>query len=64
MIRLRNRSSGIIGATMVKDVSKPIVEESLAEKGKHLSRGQRIHRRRMLALQRSRERTQAVTLRG
>ena len=49
---------------MVKDVSKPIVEESLAEKGKHLSRGQRIHRRRMLALQRSRERTQAVTSRG
>ena len=48
---------------MVKDLGKPTVQEPLAEKGKHLSRGQRIHRRRMLALQRSRERTQAVTLR-
>jgi hypothetical protein len=49
---------------MIKNPSKPTNQEPLTPKVKRPSRGERIHRRRMLARQRRTEKSQAVTLRG
>ena len=48
---------------MIDDASKLMAQEPLARKGKRPPRGERIHRRKMLALQRRAGKTQAVTSR-
>lgn len=46
---------------MAKIKSIPVVPTPAAPSVKHLSRGERIHRRRMLALKRRIEKAEAVT---
>ncbi len=48
---------------MTENVSKPTAQEPLARKGKRPPRGERIRRRRALALQRRNEKGAAVTAR-
>lgn len=48
---------------MTENVHEPTVKERTVDKGKRLSRGERIHRRRMLAMQRRTEKGQVVTTR-
>ena len=49
------------GAIMAGNLGKQTAQEPLARKGKRPPRGARIHRRRLLALQRRAEKTEAVT---
>jgi hypothetical protein len=51
----------ISGATMAKIELKPVVQNPLPAADKPLSRGQRIHRRRTLALKRRTDKAEAVT---
>ena len=48
---------------MVNDFGTTTVQDPTAKTVKRLSRGERIHRRRMLALQRRTDKGEAVTLR-
>ena len=49
---------------MIKESTKRTVQEARGKKRKHTSRSERIHRRRVLALQRREEKAQIVTARG
>jgi hypothetical protein len=49
---------------MIKESTKRRVQKAPAKKRKRLSRSERIHRRRVLSLQRRGEKAQAVTARG
>ena len=49
---------------MIKESTKRMGQEAPAKKRKSLSRSERIHRRRVLAVQRREEKAQAVTARG
>ncbi len=48
---------------MSDPISKAALQEPTMKRGKRLSRGQRIHRRRTLALQRRQQKAEAVTAR-
>ena len=49
---------------MDTNVTQPIVQKPTVKKEKQLSRGQRIHKRRNLALQRRKEKAESVTTRA
>lgn len=49
---------------MTESLPKTPAQEPLARKGKRPPRGQRIHRRKMLALQRRTDKDQSVTTRA
>ena len=49
---------------MIKESTKRMGQEAPTKKKKRLSRSERIHRRRVLSLQRREEKAQAVTARG